>query len=256
MKRIRAMDVGRTKVLSAMIVLFSMLAWGGAVRSQQDCRKGAGGGKPPWFNPGKSCKFQQHTFIFAGTVGWPQRTPPETDCYVRIKVCGLDLKQNTVNPLGTICPSRSDFAQPIVCCDEFNKAVASKQPCDPMQDADCDGVPNDKDPDPLKPDQKYGEKGFVYASMVSGSVHQEPSADSPVVSTVPHGSRILFTAIKEMNGSLWYYVPDRGQPSGWIAAGEVSCDRPPPLPPGKHFKIEDLYNNTHPGTAMTTSARG
>lgn len=137
-----------TKIFCAIFIAFVIVAFGSTAQTP----KPQGCNDPPWLGPGpeNKCKFKQRTTITYYTINWPHRKPPETDCYLNIYVCGFELKRNTKNPLGTRCPEAKDFAQPTICCDEFDKAVKSKQPCDPMQDADCDGIPNDKDGDPLK----------------------------------------------------------------------------------------------------------
>jgi len=134
-------------IVGAAFIAFLIIAFGSTAQVQKpsDC------GDPPWFGAGGKCAFKQKTSISSHTVNWPKRTPAETDCYLTILVCNFKLQRDTKNPLGTQCPTGKDFSQPTFCCDEFNEAVKTKKPCDPMKDADCDGLPNDTDPDPLAP---------------------------------------------------------------------------------------------------------
>jgi hypothetical protein len=156
------MKLGATKIFFAVMIAFVIVALGSPTHPTQT-QKEQGCGNPPWFNPGGKCNNRQHTYIFVGTVGWPQKN--ETDCSFYLHVCSLELRRNTKGPLGTKCHEAKDFAQPVICCDEFNTAVKTKQPCDPMQDADCDGLPNDTDEDPLGPrdpdtDNKCKQLGY------------------------------------------------------------------------------------------------
>lgn len=104
---------------------------------------------PPWFDAGKKCNYRQRTYIFTG--GYETSDHSKTLCFLYIHVCRFELNRKTELPHGSICPAAKDFAQPTVCCDEFNKAVKNKQGCDPMKDVDCDGTPNEQDSDPLNP---------------------------------------------------------------------------------------------------------
>ena len=246
------MIFGGTKIFGTILVGFLALAGGGSAQSQKqhDCRKGAGGGNPPWFNPGGKCNNRQRTFIFAGTVGWPERN--ETHCYLYIHICSLVVKRNTIQPLGTTCPAAKDFAQPTVCCDEFNKAVQSKQPCDPMQDVDCDGVPNDQDDDPLKPGRPK-DTGGAFIGIQTAAVHKDPSSGSPIVLGIPYGYRFVFKETMEVDGTMWYHAIIAGTDGGWISGSDVSCDRPPPLPLGKKLYLNDM-NFPHEFTPQTMHA--
>ncbi len=131
------MKLGVTKIFCGVVIAFLIVALGSTAQTP----KPQGCNDPPWFNTEGKCNLKQRTFIFAGGVGWPKRN--EKDCYLYIHVCSFRLNRKTIVPLvGTKCPEPDDFAQPTFCCDEFNKAVKTKKPCDPMRDVDCDGLPN------------------------------------------------------------------------------------------------------------------
>ena len=63
------------------------------------------------------------------------------------------IKQKVVNTdAGEKCPDSLHFSRAPttkVCCAKWDEAKRTKTPCDPMVDADCDGVANDADEYPL-----------------------------------------------------------------------------------------------------------
>ena len=113
-------------------------------------------GGPPWLaNPG--CELQTTSIYYTGIL--TSMTTGEASCSRQILVCGdtirTDKTYNTkqgekcpwVEGTGTSIAYREDGGT--VCCDEWVKAKQSKAPCDPLADADCDGIPNDDDVDTL-----------------------------------------------------------------------------------------------------------
>ena len=90
-----------------------------------------------------------------------------------------------------------------------------------------------------------GENGFIYVSASTATLHKDPSANSPTTATEPHGARLLFRDTQQKDGSRWYYVNSTGG-AGWVTLGEVSCDRPGPLPPGKPLKPIDIESGECP----------
>jgi hypothetical protein len=46
---------------------------------------------------------------------------------------------------GILLPRLAQLKLDKVCCDKFNDAVRTGQPCDPRKDVDCDGKPNKSD---------------------------------------------------------------------------------------------------------------
>lgn len=105
---------------------------------------------------------------------------------------------------------------------------------------------------------KSGKNGFVYVTVASTHLRQEPSFDSPSnTASRVHGSRLLFKDMAEKNGTRWYYVtPPSGNP-GWVPSSEVSCQPAFPLAPGKRLKEVDTgLGNAHPTSSMTTGGHG
>jgi len=100
-----------------------------------------------------------------------------------------------------------------------------------------------------------GERGFVYVSASTATLHKDPSANSPIIATAPHGGRLLFRDTRRKDGIGWYYFNSAGR-TGWVPLGEVSCNRPEPLPPGKPLPLEDIdLGKVHPAIALG-GARG
>ncbi|MDQ2975712.1 MAG: hypothetical protein M3R69_09920 [Acidobacteriota bacterium] len=141
------MKLGGTKAFCAVFIAFLIVALGSTAQTQ----KPQGCNDPPWSDPGGKCNLKQKAFINTASVGWPARKNRDCFLWIQLPACNFFLSRKTTVPLATKCPEAKDFAHPTFCCDEFKKAVKTKQPCDPMQDADCDGLPNDTDPDPLGP---------------------------------------------------------------------------------------------------------
>jgi hypothetical protein len=118
---------------------------------------GAGGDLPPWLQGREDCAAQPVSIYLTGNIRDMQTG--EAACERTILVCGDSLKSEVVYNSNTAsCPwaegsraalaSREDGAP--VCCDDWERAKVSKDPCDPLADADCDGVPNDEDADTLR----------------------------------------------------------------------------------------------------------
>ncbi|MDQ6652663.1 MAG: hypothetical protein M3Y84_07945 [Acidobacteriota bacterium] len=143
------MKLGVTKIFCAVFIAFLIVALGSIARTQ----KPQGCNEPPWFNPGKNCKFKVKPYHYQA-AGGIYINREQRRCKEVILICGtMMVRESVVNKDpgcgGAFWPDPKDGDE--VCCEEFQKAVQSKQPCDPSKDADCDGLPNDTDPDPLSP---------------------------------------------------------------------------------------------------------
>ena len=102
-----------------------------------------------------------------------------------------------------------------------------------------------------------GKVGLVYAKSVKTSLHQEPSANSPIVGSSPRGGRLVFRSTMQKSGMRWYYVTPPGSTPGWVPSSELTCERPPPLPPEKKIRLKDTgLENVHPTRSMSTGANG
>ena len=115
---------------------------------------------PPWFMPNPTCQMEE---TWASSEGSPwaydsegnttERLPEgKVTCLLEIHICGdVIFKQQVVNA-GDECPESLHFSNAPnmqVCCTAWNEAKRTGSPCDPLEDADCDGVPNDMDTYPL-----------------------------------------------------------------------------------------------------------
>jgi hypothetical protein len=149
------MKFGGTKSFWAVFVVFLILVWSsmGQTQKQQDCPNGRGGGNPSWFNPGKNCNYKQKPYHYYERDIYLNQE--QRGCNEVILVCGTMIVRDSVVARdpgcgGAFWPDPKDGDE--VCCEEFQKAVKSKQPCDPSKDADCDGIANEDDSNPFKAD--------------------------------------------------------------------------------------------------------
>jgi hypothetical protein len=108
----------------------------------------------PWVPPKPGCTPQTTSIYYTGIL--LSMTTGEASCSRQILVCGDSIRSDKqYNSTSEKCPwadgptiaFREDGAE--VCCDEWEKAKQSKAPCDPLADADCDGILNDDDVDTL-----------------------------------------------------------------------------------------------------------
>lgn len=113
---------------------------------------------PPWLQPPAGCTPRATTIYVTGII--TDMTKGEAKCSRSLSACGDDLGGSAIyNPYSDTCPftrkpgSQLAFSKPGpgVCCAEWEKAKRSKVPCDPLLDADCDGIPNQEDIEPLTP---------------------------------------------------------------------------------------------------------
>lgn len=98
-------------------------------------------GQPSAFPPREGCSDKRQT------ITWFQGI--EGRCTGSLSICG--------DKIQAACPTRGAWVSagskkgPVVCCDDWRKARKTNQPCDVGQDADCDGIKNSEDGEPLRP---------------------------------------------------------------------------------------------------------
>jgi len=63
-----------------------------------------------------------------------------------------------------------------------------------------------------------GERGFVYVSASTATLHKDPSANSPIIATAPHGGR-LFIQRYEAEGWHRLVLLQLGRQDGMGSAG-------------------------------------
>jgi len=137
----------------------------------QDCLQGeeaAPQGTPvdelvpaPWFETEVDCLLED---IWSSSKGSPYAYDEfgnlgdalpdgQTTCVLEIHICGdMIFKQQVINSDAEDCPDYLDYnvvPDIQVCCPEWQKAKQSGVPCNPLEDADCDGVSNQDDNYPL-----------------------------------------------------------------------------------------------------------
>jgi len=114
-----------------------------------------------WFAPEGDCLLED---IWSASKGSPyaydqfgnlgEALPDgQITCVLEIHICGDTIfKQQLINSETEDCPQFLDYnvvPDIQVCCTEWQKAKQSGAPCNPLEDADCDGVSNQDDNFPL-----------------------------------------------------------------------------------------------------------
>ena len=110
----------------------------------------------PWTAPRGDCEPRTTSIYYTGIL--LDMTTGDATCSRQILVCGdtvrTDRRYNFNR--GERCPWGGERAAIAyredgmpVCCDEWERAKRAKSPCDPLADADCDGIPNDEDVETL-----------------------------------------------------------------------------------------------------------
>ena len=133
-------------------------AGGGSAGGQPPAggRVGASGAAAPWTPSRPDCEPQTPSIYYTGLL--LDMTTGEATCSRQILVCGDSVRTDRRYNFnrGERCPwggeraaiAHREDGMP-VCCDEWERAKVSKSPCDPLADADCDGIPNDEDVETL-----------------------------------------------------------------------------------------------------------
>ena len=115
---------------------------------------------PDWFVSDSDCYMTESSVLSEGSP-WSFDSEGNTTgllsddritCVLEIMVCGDTIFKQQVIEADQDCPAylHYSYAPPTqVCCDKWNEAKTTGSPCDPLQDADCDGLSNDIDTFPL-----------------------------------------------------------------------------------------------------------
>ena len=115
---------------------------------------------PPWFAPDSTCQMRETSVRSEGSP-WAFDSLGNTTellsdgqvtCVLDIQVCGDTIFKQQVIGTDEDCPASLHFsyAPPTqVCCARWDEATLTGSPCDPLEDADCDGTINDADAYPL-----------------------------------------------------------------------------------------------------------
>ena len=118
----------------------------------------------PWFE-NRDCPNRQkiHTQFDQNRMSYTKKGEPVSNlfgtgratCALFLYVCGDRIfKGKEINfDRGEACPpevTSEAYAGKTVCCDEWKQAKKTKSPCNPLADADCDGIENKADPTPIE----------------------------------------------------------------------------------------------------------
>ena len=108
-------------------------------------------GKAPWLDSA-NCTNKQRPYVFADGSIVTGSKAKQVRCRLVINVCGMSLVRQKIIDAGSgeSCFDAKSVSRPLVCCGAWKSGIGSKD-CDPLKDADCDGIPNDQDDDPLAP---------------------------------------------------------------------------------------------------------
>jgi hypothetical protein len=132
------------------IVISFLIGLGSIAQTQKPAGCGDNANSP-WSKPAANCRLKQKPFHYYQSVGFVSKE--EVRCKEVLEVCGARSVREQDLPRSQGC-GKAFWPEPTpadeVCCDTFKEAVKSKRPCDPTDDADCDGIPNENDSDPFK----------------------------------------------------------------------------------------------------------
>ncbi len=159
-------------------------------------------GKAPWFDK-KDCKYRQKitaqsrtdrfSYDASGKISENLWDTGLATCALWINVCGDTIfKSKMINTkAGESCPANLNWksvALVTVCCDNWKRAKQSNSPCNPLTDADCDGVDNQEDDSPteagpgeeeVKPEKKGGATPRADLSVAIQAPHRFPLGITP-----------------------------------------------------------------------------
>jgi hypothetical protein len=113
---------------------------------------------PPWLQPDPACTPRRASIYITGLI---------TDMSAGIAVCdrtvivcadSFKVTRRYNYSKGERCPwapgARAsitmNYPGALVCCEKWQEAKRTGSPCNPLEDADCDGVPNSEDEDTLE----------------------------------------------------------------------------------------------------------
>jgi hypothetical protein len=107
--------------------------------------------RAPWLNSA-NCINKQQPYVFSDGSIVPGSNGRQVRCRLVINVCGMFLIRQKIIPAGSgeSCFDAKSVSRPLICCSAWKSSIGSRN-CDPLKDADCDGIPNDQDDDPLAP---------------------------------------------------------------------------------------------------------
>ena len=129
------------------------LPFSGGSRPTAPAAPAASASQPPWLNFGSDC---QPIKSYATSGGSPNKLDEfgkvvgllpkdQVTCFLEVQICSDIIARTKVinQAAGESCPPELHFSsyapQTPICCAAWKAAKASKTPCDPLLDSDCDG---------------------------------------------------------------------------------------------------------------------
>lgn len=221
----------------------------GALLTGSLAGSGAAGEKPPWLQDpaGKKCRNPQMTQAFArgdfyrydaaGNIVGDLFGTDRVTCILRILVCGDTIFKGAEIDVRGNCPpgfDESSVPSTMVCCDDWNRAKQSRQPCDPLTDADCDGISNQEDASPVESstgteDTEKGKKSSTLHADLALTIqapHRSPLGVTPLALTVSNKGPGQATGVRltvaPSSAKLVYATTSQGNCS--VTDGSVKCE--------------------------------
>lgn len=91
---------------------------------------------------------------------------------------------------------------------------------------------------------------------ITGKIQRQPGSDSPVLSSPPNGTRLVYREVRQSGGQTWYYVQIPGREAGWISGSDTACVRPPAAVIVPRIRPVDPGLTSERPTASQGGARG
>ncbi len=158
--------------------------------------------KAPWFE-NQNCVDKEKVEAYAVADGYRYDASGKivqslwdtglATCHVTLRICGDKIfKSKEINTdRGERCPPEFDgysYSNLYVCCDEWKRAKHTNNPCNPLTDADCDGIANQEDSTPTEagpvaepppPITKGGKELHADLRVIIQAPHQFPLGVTP-----------------------------------------------------------------------------
>ena len=169
--RARADRAGARRTLGLAGLLIAALAAPAPLISD-----GIGSADAPWFNMTNCHDPSRTTARSSGS----RDGQGGVLCELTIAICGdVIYRHKTIDPRTEHCPASLRFtsapSRP-VCCERWRSSKAPDSRCNGTIDADCDGIPNDRDDQPLTPNgptrgqSQPGGNGSANATTIGSAV--------------------------------------------------------------------------------------
>jgi len=132
----------------ALLLWVSAIAWAGPPGGAATAHDG------PWFNT-KNCKNLEKSWA-TSSGAYSRDDSTKITCDLQIHICGDVVERSQDVDKSQGCPASLKYKSVpvrVVCCDKWRNGQTAGSQCNGMVDADCDGIPNQDDDEPLTPSQ-------------------------------------------------------------------------------------------------------